>query len=131
MAGGGAAASARPSTAASTAPGSPAPGGSASGGSGAGSATRIQLQAQGIAYLSDTLTAPAGAPFQIVFTNSDAGIPHNVSIHAGSATGTAVFTGDIFQGVATQTYDVPALPAGTYYYVCSVHANMVGTLTVQ
>ncbi len=129
--GGGGAASARPSAAASTAPGSPAPGGPASSGAGGGSATRIQLQAQGIAYVTTTLTAPAGAPFQIVFTNSDAGIPHNVSIHTGSATGTAAFTGDIFQGVATQTYDIPALAAGTYYYVCSVHSNMVGTLTVQ
>lgn len=128
---GGGAPSARPSAAAATGSGSPAPPGSAAGGASGGSANRIQLQAQGIAYVTTTLTAPAGAPFQIVFTNSDAGIPHNVSIHSGSATGTAVFTGDIFEGVATQTYDVPALAAGTYYYVCSVHSNMVGTLTVQ
>jgi plastocyanin len=33
--------------------------------------------------------------------------------------------------VGTQTYDVPALPAGTYSFVCSVHPNMVGTLTVR
>jgi plastocyanin len=26
---------------------------------------------------------------------------------------------------------VPALPAGTYAFVCSVHPNMTGTLTVQ
>lgn len=132
---GGGAASARPSAAASAAasgaPASPAPGGSGSGGAGGGSATRLQLVAQGIAYQTDSLTAPAGTPFQIVFTNSDAGIPHNVSIHTGSATGTALFTGTVFPGVATQTYDIPALAAGTYYYVCSVHSTMVGTLTVQ
>ena len=27
-------------------------------------------------------------------------------------------------------YKVPALPAGTYQFVCTVHPNMVGTLTV-
>jgi len=26
---------------------------------------------------------------------------------------------------------VPALPAGTYAFVCSVHPNMTGTLTVK
>jgi plastocyanin/cytochrome c553 len=93
--------------------------------------TVLQLAASGIAYDQTELTAPANTPFQIAFTNNDAGIPHNVSIHEGSPTGTEVFKGAIFTGVATQTYDVPALPAGTYSFVCSVHPNMVGTLTVK
>ena len=91
----------------------------------------LQLAAANIAYDQTDLTAPANTPFQIAFTNNDAGIPHNVSIHEGSPTGTEVFKGAIFTGVATQTYDVPALPAGTYSFVCSVHPNMVGTLTVK
>jgi plastocyanin len=33
--------------------------------------------------------------------------------------------------VATATYDVPALAAGTYGFVCSVHPNMTGTLTAS
>jgi plastocyanin len=33
--------------------------------------------------------------------------------------------------VATKVYQVPALPAGTYGFVCSVHPNMTGTLTVK
>ena len=91
----------------------------------------LQLAAANIAYDQTDLAAPAGVPFQIAFTNNDAGIPHNVSIHQGSPTGTEVFKGTIFTGVATQTYDVPALPAGTYSFVCSVHPNMTGTLTVK
>ena len=124
------AASAAPSgAAASTAPsGSPAGSPAASGGA---AETVLQLAAANIAYDQTDLTAPAGVPFQIAFTNNDAGIPHNVSIHQGSPTGTEVFKGAIFTGVATQTYDVPALPAGTYSFVCSVHPNMTGTLTVK
>ena len=55
-------------------------------------------------------------PFQIEFDNQDAGVPHNVTIHKDSPTGEQVFAGDIFPGVAKKTYDVPALPAGTYSY---------------
>jgi len=29
-----------------------------------------------------------------------------------------------------KTYDVPALAAGTYQFVCTVHPNMIGTLKV-
>ncbi len=124
-----------PSGAASAAPsaapsGGPAASPAASAAAGA-AGTLLQLTASGIAYDTTELTAPANAPFQIAFTNNDAGIPHNVSIHVGSPTGAEVFKGAIFTGVATQTYDVPALPAGTYSFVCSVHPNMVGTLTVK
>ena len=41
-----------------------------------------------------------------------------------------MFTGAIITGVATTVYDVQALPAGAYTFVCTVHANMTGTLTV-
>lgn len=62
----------------------------------------------------------------MVFANEDAGIPHNVEIK--DAAGTSVFKGDIFNGVETRTYDVPALPAGAYSFACTVHPNMIGTL---
>jgi plastocyanin len=32
--------------------------------------------------------------------------------------------------VAAMDYDVPALPAGAYTFVCLVHPAMVGNLTV-
>ncbi len=46
-------------------------------------------------------------------------------------TGEVVFQGEIFTGVGTKTYDIPALPAGTYAFVCTVHPNMVGVLTIK
>ena len=116
-----------PSGAASAAPSgeaTPAPSGGATG-------VTLKLTAQGTAYDTDTLEVPANTAFRIEFTNNDAGIPHNVAIHKDSPTGAEVWKGEIFSGVGTRTYDVPALPAGTYGFVCSVHPNMTGTLTAK
>jgi cytochrome c oxidase subunit 2 len=91
----------------------------------------VKISASGIMYEQTQVTAKAGAPFRIEFENKDAGTPHNVAIHKDSPTGTEVFKGEIFNGVATKVYDVPALDAGTYSFVCTVHPTMIGTLTVQ
>ena len=32
---------------------------------------------------------------------------------------------------ATKVYDVPALPAGAYTFVCTVHPTMTGTATLE
>lgn len=117
---------------------SPAAGGSAStgaGGAASGGGTPsgpvVTLVAQNIAFDKTEIEAPADTAFTISFDNQDSGIPHNVAIHKDSPTGEAVFTGEIITGVAKVDYAVPALPAGTYGFVCSVHPNMTGTLTVK
>lgn len=89
--------------------------------------TVIDLAAAAIAFDQSALSVPADAPFQIAFANNDAGIPHNVEIK--DAAGTSVYKGEIFNGVETRTYDVPALAAGAYTFLCTVHPNMTGTLT--
>jgi plastocyanin len=109
----------------------PSPGGSQAPGGSGGATVTLTITAAGIAFDTDTLEVPANTPFQIVFTNNDAGIPHNVAIHKDSPTGPLVWAGDIFNGVETRTYEVPALPAGTYGFICTVHPNMTGTLTVR
>ena len=53
---------------------------------------------------------------------------HNVEIR--DALGMLMFKGDIITGPAQVQYQVPALPAGTYQFVCTVHPIMVGTLKV-
>jgi plastocyanin len=89
----------------------------------------IEISAQGIAFDTDTLTVPADTPFQIVFTNYDAGIPHNVEILQD---GQSIWMGEIFVGVETRTYNVPALPAGIYEFICTPHpVHMRGTLIVE
>jgi plastocyanin len=118
-----------PSASASAAPSASAvPSGSAAP-TGSASATVVQVSALNIAFDPTELGAPADTAFQIEFANNDPSIPHNVEIRdAGGAT---VFNGDIFNGVETRTYEVPPLASGAYQFVCSVHPNMVGTLTVQ
>jgi cytochrome c oxidase subunit II len=91
----------------------------------------LQIAAQNVAFDTAALTAPADTPFKIDFDNRDPSIPHNVAIHEGSPAGPEVFKGEVFPGPAKKTYDVPALKAGTYGFICSVHPTMAGTLTVE
>lgn len=94
-------------------------------------AAPLAIAAQNVAFDTAELSAPADTPFKIEFDNRDPSIPHNVAIHEGSPQGPEVFRGEVFPGPAKKTYDVPPLPAGTYGFICSVHPNMAGTLTVQ
>ncbi len=98
---------------------------------GSGNLTVLTITASGVKYEQTALTAPADTPFQVKFENMDAGIPHNVALHLGDANGAEEFKGTVFPGVETRVYDVPALDAGAYAFVCTVHPTMIGTLTVQ
>ena len=126
-----------PSVAPSAEPGSPAPSGAVSPapstavspGPSAPAGEVIQVSAVNIAFDQSTLTVPADTPFQIEFTNNDQGILHNVEIK--NASGESLFRGDTFNGVETRTYDAPALPAGAYQFICTVHPNMIIEVTAQ
>jgi plastocyanin len=103
--------------------GEPAPSGEA------GQGPTLNVSALNIAFEQTTLEVPADTPFKIAFENKDAGVPHNVEIK--DAAGTSLFQGEIFNGVETRTYDVPALAAGSYPFFCTVHPNMTGTITAN
>lgn len=111
----------------------PAPSGSpaASGSPGASqppAGTVLKESALNIAFEVASLSAPADKSFQIEFDNKDASTQHNIEIK--DASGASVFRGDIITGPKQITYTVPALKAGSYTFICSVHPNMTGTLTV-
>ena len=113
-----------PSGPAASAPASPSP-------SGGGAGVVIRIVALSIQFDLAEFRVPADTPFQIVFDNQDAGIPHNVAIYQGQAGGPTLFKGEIFNGVETVTYDVPGLPAGDHYFQCDVHPNMNGTVRAE
>ena len=92
-------------------------------------AADVTITAEAIAFTKADVTAPAGKPFTIAFENKDQGTAHNIDIK--KADGSSAFKGEIFAGPATKVYQVPALDAGTYSFICDVHPSMTGTITVK
>jgi plastocyanin len=78
------------------------------------------------------LTGPANTPFTIEFDNQDNTAPHNFVL--SDPAGGPVNIGDtsIFTGPEKRTYQVPALAAGVYPFLCQVHpTTMTGNLTLE
>jgi len=105
----------------------PAPTAAASGDTSSPAAGGTTVVAKDIAFQPTSLTIPAATATAITFDNQDAA-PHNIAIK--DASGAQVFKGEIVTQTKV-TYNVDALPAGTYGFWCEVHPNMTGTLTVQ
>ena len=98
----------------------PTPGGSPSG-------NTVAIAAKDLKFDQSQVTVPAGSPFQIAFDNQE-GAPHNVAI--SDPAGASVFKGEIVSSKQV-TYQVPALAAGTYTFICEVHPDMKGTITAK
>jgi plastocyanin len=112
---------------ATAAPGAPASGAPPPA---SGPAADVSVQAKAVLFVQKTWTGPADKPFTIAFANEDPGTPHNIDLV--NAAGATSFHGDVFNGVETRIYAVPALPAGAYTFVCIVHpTTMTGTATLQ
>jgi len=91
----------------------------------------LEIAAKDIRFDKDTLEAPAGEPFAIKFNNQDVGVPHNVAIYTDDSAAEALFVGEIFSGPETETYQVPSLETGSYFFRCDVHPTMIGALVVK
>ncbi len=103
---------------------------SSAAGGGAGS---IALDAKDVKFQQTSLSATAGKGFTVTLTNHDT-VPHNFAVlKPGGGPSDFLFNGQpLTQGGQTVDYTVPALPAGTYTFICIVHpTQMTGTLTVK
>jgi plastocyanin len=94
----------------------------------AGPDADVVITALNIEFTPAEAAAPADAPFTLALVHRDAGIPHGIEIR--DAAGRSAWRSAIVTGPASPVFDVPALEAGSYQFVCPVHPNMVGTLTV-
>ena len=86
---------------------------------------RVTLVADELQWDTDCLQAAAGA-LTIEVDNRDEGQNHNV--HLPDAPGAPAT--DLEQGPSRQELDVDLEP-GSYEFICDIHPNMVGTLTVS
>jgi len=108
-------------------------GGGGEGGDGGEGGGGITVVAEELAFAPTEFELPADTPTSITFDNrDDAGTfgPHNIAIYTDDSFASGLFVGDLIQGPATVTYDVPAIPEGSYPFRCDVHPQMLGTANV-
>ncbi len=88
-------------------------------------ATTIQVAAvESLRFDTDAIEAPAGEDFCIEFTNNDTAI-HDIGIVETE------FNGDDIGPGESITYLIPAMEAGDYTFICTLHpTTMVGDLVV-
>ena len=126
------------------------------GSSGGGAAAKTVDSTAGIAYVQTTLTAGANAASSVTFNNKSAGLQHNwvlvkggddvaATVNAGAQADPTDYVPDgdanvvahtkLLNGGEKETVAVPALPAGSYTYLCTFpghyEAGMKGVLTIQ
>jgi len=77
------------------------------------------------------ITAPADKVWHISIDNQETGVLHNFTIASGPTLGERIIqTTNFLKGV--HAYDVAGLQAGSYLFICTLHANvMTGTLTLE
>jgi plastocyanin len=85
------------------------------------------VTAKDMKFLEAEVKVPAGKAFQLIFDNQE-GAPHNVAIFDGA--GSKVFAGEIVSN-SKVTYQVPALAAGSYPFICEVHPDMKATIVAE
>jgi plastocyanin len=87
------------------------------------------ITAKGNAFQNPTVTLPADKPTKVFFKNLDSQ-PHNIAIYKDSSASQKIFVGETINDSA-KVYDVPAIPAGDYFFRCDVHPEMTGKVVVS
>jgi plastocyanin len=85
------------------------------------------VTAQNNAFDIGSLSLPA-EPSKVFFKNLDSQ-PHNIAIYTDESAGQKLFGGEVITNAAT-TYEIPALPGGSYLFRCDVHPDMKGSVTI-
>jgi hypothetical protein len=92
----------------------------------------VGLVAKGGKWNKYTLVAPAAKVWHIKVVSQEPIGHHNFVVASGPTFPERIYTGKNLLPMATVTYDVPGLPAGSYLFICTVHPEtMTGTLTLK
>ena len=90
-----------------------------------------QIVAQNVQFNTDSIDFPAEEEVEFVLDNQDS-VEHNFSIYENENAQQDLFIGQNVGPGAATTYDIPAMPAGEYFFRCDLHpTSMVGTVHVE
>jgi plastocyanin len=88
------------------------------------------VTAADMAFQPGTVTVSAGADsLTIALVNNDA-MPHNIAISTDDSKAEKLFEGEMVTD-GTIIYDIGELEPGEYFFDCSLHPDMTGTLIVE
>jgi plastocyanin len=90
----------------------------------------LTITADDLAFDTACIALPAGEAITLILVNDDTD-PHNVAIWTDSSKGAGLFAGDIVEGGETIEYEIPPLEAGAFYFDCTVHPAMNGSVVVE
>ncbi len=83
-----------------------------------------------MAFQPGTVTVSAGADsLTIALVNNDS-MPHNIAIYTDDSKAEKLFEGEMVTD-GTIIYDIGELAPGEYFFDCSLHPDMTGTLVVE
>ena len=87
----------------------------------------LTVTAVDMAFDPGTVTLAAGQT-TIALVNEDA-MPHNIAVYTDESKSEKLFEGEMVTD-GTVVYEIPALEPGEYFFDCSLHPDMKGTLVV-
>ena len=87
------------------------------------------VTASDMAFASGTVTVARDETITIALVNEDA-MPHNIAIYRDETKAEKLFEGELVTET-TVVYEVGGLDPGEYFFDCSLHPEMSGTLVVE
>jgi plastocyanin len=92
----------------------------------------VQLVVAHTKWAPNDITAPAGKVWHVKVDNQDILSKHNVTIASGPTFPERIYQTAPNFSSGTFSFDLPALPAGRYFFICTIHPeSMTGTLTIE
>lgn len=97
----------------------------------AGGGGEMTISAANVQFDTQELTFPADQETTLTLNNEDS-VEHNLSIYETEDAEQDLFIGPNVAPGASVDYDVPAMPAGEYFFRCDLHpTSMIGTAFVE